>query len=94
MIMRLTFVYITENSTATISVLPETTKVTLTLIFSLIPILFSESYLYTLSFVPFADIDLRILILSILGTIIAILLACKAKRSIDRMVISILTNQR
>ena len=75
MIMRLTFVYITENSTATISVLPETTKVNLTLIFSMIPILFSESYLYTLSFVPFADIDLRILILSILGTIIAILLA-------------------
>ena len=84
LVMQFTFQFVAEIANA--SILPETMKEILTYVFSIIPILFSESYLYTLTFFPIADINLTILILSILGTIAAVLLAYKAKKSTENIV--------
>ncbi len=71
------------------AILPENLRIPLTYLFSAIPIIFSDSYLYCMLFFQFTDFPIAIYILSIIGTILGVLIAIKLWKSTKNIVFTI-----
>lgn len=71
------------------AILPDTMKIALSYLFSAIPIIFADSYLYCLTFFQFADFPIAIYILSAVGTLIGVFIAIKLWNSTKNIVYSI-----
>ncbi len=71
------------------AVLPDNLRIVLTYLFSAIPILFSDSYLYCMMFFQMGDFPVGIYLLSIVGTVLGVLIAIKLWKSTKTLIYTI-----